>query len=56
MTLLESVKGVVIFAAGYGHKNSHFHETDLKNEIKYQNGSFEISLHKMIFFVLLFLF
>ena len=34
MTLLESVKGVVIFAAGYGHKISHFHKTGLNEETK----------------------
>ena len=46
-------EGVVIFAAGYGHKNSHFHKTD-QSEIKYQNGSFKISLHKIIFFCFIF--
>ena len=34
VTLLESVKGVVIFAAGYGHKISHFHKTGLNEKTK----------------------
>ena len=34
MTLLESVKGVVIFATGDGHKISHFHKTDLNEKTK----------------------